>query len=101
MAFGYLMFQAIDWAMILGGNATPTSELFDCQNEVYVVVACSDSNGAIFLFAQSIILFLFSLLIWYIFYRIPDSFGLLKKRQTKDLIMHKTNSLRATQIKDT
>lgn len=52
---------------------------FDCYDYVYLIV--ENADGATFLIIYTIFSFSFSLLIWNIFYRLPKSYGLIKKRR--------------------
>lgn len=45
------------------------------------------TSGSIFLLFDDLFLYLFSILIWFIFYRIPDMYGLLGNISAKDLSM--------------
>jgi hypothetical protein len=79
MAIFYFIFVSIDWMFIAIGNAIfDYHEAFRCIDDVYLIV--EDPYGAAYLLFHAFFVFAFSLLIWNIFYRLPDSYGLLKKK---------------------
>lgn len=79
MAIFYFIFVSIDWMLIVIGNTLSDEESFFCYKHFYLIV--ENSAGAWFLTIYSFFFFSFSLLIWNIFYRLPDSYGLLRKRK--------------------
>lgn len=83
MAVFYFMFSCIDWMFIAIGNTIYDEQRFHCFYEVYLVSA--NTSDSVFLLFHSIFIFAFSFLIWYIFYRIPDNYGLLSKRKTAQM----------------
>ena len=83
MAIFYFIFVAVDWMLIAIGNTLYDTDTFLCYKHEYLIV--ENSSGAWFLMTYSLFFFSFSLLIWNIFYRLPDSYGLLKKRKTADV----------------
>jgi len=88
MAIFYFIFVSIDWMLIAIGNTLEDEkDLFMCFEDVYLIVI--KNKGAWFFICQSLFLFLFSILIWHIFYRLPDSYGLLKKREAKSMRVSK------------
>ena len=50
------------------------------------------TSGSFFLLFHNIVLYLFSILIWFIFYRLPDIHGLLGNSKAKDLSMSGGNT---------
>ena len=71
------MYMSIDWMLIAIGNSLFIDDTsYKCIKSVYLIV--NDGLGAAYLLCHSIFVFMFSLLIWYIFYRIPEKYGLLK-----------------------
>lgn len=61
------------------GNALFDSERdFKCveTNNNLIVL---NNGGAAYLFFYTLDIYLFSFMIWYVFYRIPDNFGLISK----------------------
>lgn len=44
----------------------------------YLFTGCT--SGAWFLLVEELVFYLFSINIWYIFYKIPDNYGLLLKK---------------------
>ena len=65
--------------LILIGNELYDDTTFYCYKDQYLLVA--NDAASWFLLVYSLFFFSFSLLIWNIFYRLPDSYGLLKKRK--------------------
>ena len=86
MAIFYFIFVSIDWMLIAIGNALfDDDRAYKCLFHVYLIV--NNAEGAWYLICHSIFVFLFSLLIWFIFYRIPDKYGLLKKKEAQQLLI--------------
>lgn len=56
------------------------------------------TKGSIFLLFDDLILFLFSLMIWYIFYQLPYKFGLLGNTSAEDLKMTGGNSTKQSGV---
>ena len=84
MAIFYFIFVSIDWMLIAIGNSLFDDDTsYKCLHNVYLIV--NDPIGALYLTFHAIFVFMFSVLIWYLFYRIPEKYGLIKRMQTEDL----------------
>jgi hypothetical protein len=79
MSIFYLVFSFIDIVLLISGDlVNKYKPIFACSQSIYMLPR--NDGGAIYLFVDSLIFFLFSLNIGHIFYKIPDKFGLLVKR---------------------
>lgn len=89
-----MSFVVADFIMMPVGNALfKKGEDFRCDNDVEVVVM--NSAGATYLLIYTLILFAYSFMIWFVFYLIPDRFGLISKRKHKrvDLLNRMTDQI--------
>lgn len=76
----YLCFSIIDFLMMGLGNLLFTQDKdFVCVDDSMVMP--NNNGGAGFLFAYSMMLLLYSLMLWFIFYKIPSRFGLISKHE--------------------
>lgn len=91
MSIFYLVFSFIDLMLLGIGDVIDrdaSKETFLCIDKVYLF---PNSEGAsYFLIFHNLFFYLFSILIWSIFYKIPDKFGLIKRILAKDLNMRKS-----------
>ena len=74
--------------MLLGiGNVIDNNErtAFECLHNWYFLVI--SNPGVWFNLFHSLFFYFFSVLIWYIFYYLPYSYGLIRKMSAKDLRM--------------
>lgn len=62
----------------MGDLENSTKPIFACSQSIYMLPR--NDGGAIYLFVDSLIFFLFSLNIAHIFYKIPDKYGLVLKK---------------------
>jgi hypothetical protein len=78
MSIFYVMFSIIDILLLVIGDLVNTSKpIFACSQKIYMLPR--NDGGAIYLFVDALIFFLFSLNIAHIFYKIPDKYGLVLK----------------------
>eukprot|EP00347_Sterkiella_histriomuscorum_P017622 403348633 len=90
LAYFYVLFSMVDIIMLVVGNQIDQkgSETFICMDNWYMM---SESVPAsIFLLFDNIVLYLITILIWFIFYRLPDYYGLLGSTKASDLVMSKS-----------
>lgn len=73
--------------MSLGNYLISESEDFDCLNDNTVVA--KNNFGAGFLLAYSLNLIMFSFMIWFAFYKLPHSFGLITTTRDKMRLISK------------
>jgi hypothetical protein len=72
----YIGFSLTDLLMMgLGNLLFKENKDFNCLSESTVVA--KNTGGAFYLLFYSILLLLYSLTLWFIFYRIPADFGLV------------------------
>jgi hypothetical protein len=84
MAISYIMFEAINWTILIVGNKIEVNNLI-CYEEVYIFP--ENNKGAWFLFIWNLYFYSFSMFLWYIFYRLPYEHGLITKLNIKSLRM--------------
>jgi hypothetical protein len=78
MSVFYIIFSTIDILLLVTGDLVNTSKpIFACSQGIYMLPR--NDGGAIYLFVDSLIFFLFALNISHIFYKIPDKYGLVVK----------------------
>eukprot|EP00347_Sterkiella_histriomuscorum_P006135 403353934 len=78
LAASYFNFVFIDFLMMSIGNYSLfIDEDFTCTSDSYIQVISDGS--AIFFFVYSLLLLAFSFMMWVIFYKIPDHYGLISK----------------------
>lgn len=91
--------------MLLGiGNIVNNSDqlVFECVDEWYLLYL--EPPAAWFTLFHGLFFLLFSVLIWYIFYRLPYNYGLITKQNAKSLRMthtyksHVSNNLKESEI---
>lgn len=75
MSVFYLLFTLIDVVLIVLGNAYYKEENFTCYYKYYLVV--TSEWGAFYMLIHSSFFFLFAIMIWDIFYRLPLVHGLM------------------------
>ncbi len=80
MSVFYLVFSTIDIILLVVGDLVSSNKpgIFACSQGIYMLPR--NDGGAIYLFVDSLIFFLFSLNISHIFYKIPDKYGLVLKK---------------------
>jgi hypothetical protein len=81
--------------MSIGNSVFNQKKDFDCSDtenilrnlfKININFIALNNDGAGLLLVVSLTLYLFSLMIWYVLYKIPDSFGLISKRHNKEAI---------------
>ncbi len=80
MSIFYLVFSFIDLFLFASAdifNGGNTDTMFLCVHRNYLLP--KDDEGAMFLLGDALIMYLFSLIITHIFYKIPYNHGLLLK----------------------
>lgn len=75
MTIFYLIFTVVDILLIILGNSFSITEDFVCYYHVYLIV--KTNWGALFMLIHSAFFFLFAIMIWDIFYRLPLVHGLM------------------------
>jgi hypothetical protein len=76
LATYYLIFSMVDCLlMMLGNKIFRKNADFECFNGSCVVPL--NDAGAVFLISYTILILLYSLMIWVIFYKIPEQYGLI------------------------
>jgi hypothetical protein len=71
-----MMFSLIDMFLMVVGNLLFAENLdFACMNGNTVIA--TNNAGAGFLIAYSFNLIMFSFMIWFVFYKIPEYYGLI------------------------
>lgn len=80
----YIIFNVVDWTIILVGDNLEFTHFY-CYSTFYLTPA--DTKGAWFLTIQTLYFFLFSLILWYIFFRIPANNGLVSGLLVKSMNM--------------
>eukprot|EP00347_Sterkiella_histriomuscorum_P021545 403333601 len=90
----YLAFAFADVLLLIIGNVIDNneSEVFTCVDNWYLLY--EETPAVIFTLFHSLFFMLFSIQIWYIFYRLPYNHGLIKKLKTENLRM--TNNYKST-----
>lgn len=89
----YLVFSFLDLFLLAMGDffASPRDYWFLCIDQWYLLPR--DDGGSIFLLFDGLILYLFTLMISHIFYKIPDNHGLLvnviRPRGSEDMLIVK------------
>lgn len=92
--------------MLLGiGNIVDNNErfAFECLHDWYFIVV--ENPGVWFSLFHLLFFYVFSIIIWYIFYRLPYNYGLILKTNTQDLRMTNfyrshisTNNLKESEV---
>ncbi|CDW76323.1 UNKNOWN [Stylonychia lemnae] len=86
LAYSYVLFSVSDVILLFVGNVIHSQgEIFICTKSWYMM--SESPEGSVFILVDYIFLYLFSILIWFIFYRLPDKYGLLGHTQAQDLKM--------------
>lgn len=87
LAIFYLAFAFIDLMLLGIGNIVDNNDrfAFECLYDWYFLVVANE--GVWFNLFHSLFFYVFSIIIWYIFYRLPYNYGLIRKTNTKDLRM--------------
>jgi len=104
LAICYLAFVISDFIMMATGNALfSEKEDFACYDRVAIYPL--NNGGAAFLLVYSVLLLLFSLMVWGVFYKVPESFGLIAKPLTdsvhlRETMFNNTNSITDEVIED-
>lgn len=95
MTVFYLLFSFSDLILLYIGNVVDAhnENTFLCVTTWYMISVTK--AGSVFLLFHNLFLYLFSILIWYIFYRIPQKYGLLGHSSAKDLVMDSRVSKRS------
>ena len=94
LAASYIIFVIADFIMMPVGNSLFEHEKdFMCYDKVIVEVM--NNAGALYLLVYTILLFGYSFMIWFVFYRIPSLFGLISKAryQRVDIINRMTEQI--------
>jgi hypothetical protein len=74
-----MSFSVGDFAMMGIGNILfAEGKDFTCEKESELIAA--NNAGAAFIFGYSLLILLYSGMLWYVFYHIPSKFGLIYKR---------------------
>lgn len=88
MSVFYLLFTLIDVVLIVLGNAYYKEENFTCYFKYYLVV--TSEWGAFYMLIHSSFFFLFAIMIWDIFYRLPLVHGLMVTKLTGPKLLVKS-----------
>lgn len=91
MSVFYLAFTCIDIMFLFLGDELFEKHDIDCMDDMIIIP--KNNSAASFLLFNSILFFAFSLLIWYIFYSIPEKHGLVSKKKHKISLKQKTIDL--------
>lgn len=78
MTIFYMLFTLIDLVLIISGNSFYQKENFTCLFHDYLIV--TSDWGALYMFIHSSFFFLFAVMMWFIFYRLPRLYGLVVSR---------------------
>jgi hypothetical protein len=81
MSVFYLAFTLIDFFLIVLGNIFYEQKNFICMFDHYLIV--TTNWGAFYLTLHSSFFFLFAIMIWDIFYRLPNVYGLIISKVDK------------------
>jgi len=74
----YIIFVATDIIFLsIADWGLPIEENFECARTS--ILMSSSESGAYFLFFYGLSIQFFSLMIWCVFYKVPEKFGLLRK----------------------
>jgi hypothetical protein len=94
LAIFYLAFSFIDLMLLGIGNIIDSNArtAFECLHGWYFLVLTN--SGVWFNLFHCLFFYFFSIIIWYIFYRLPYNYGLIMKMNTKSLRM--TNLYKST-----
>ncbi|CDW76431.1 UNKNOWN [Stylonychia lemnae] len=88
LAACYMSFGIVDFVMMnLGNYLFEKDHDFYCYDETQI--EATSNEGAIFFFVYTMLIQSFSLMIWLVFYKIPDHYGLISK--VKETIMIQAN----------
>ena len=118
LAISYIAFQAIDWLLISEGNKIYVRSVsnkiiifqekdeFYCIDEKYVVAGVA-SGGSVFLIFYNLFFIIFGIIIWVIFFRLPDRYGIINKRRNPAIKFNQShhnnasvNLYKSTMIRD-
>ena len=91
LAVSYFVFVLTDFIMMAIGNALfEDNKDFVCIEVVEVIPL--NNSGATYLLFYTILLMLFSFMMWCVFYKIPDNYGLIYKPRNNSVhITRETN----------
>jgi len=93
MAVFYLVFVLMDLLLLILGDRLFKINDFKCHQEHYIIPL--NSGAAAFLFAEALMFYLFSVLIWIIFFYLPEKYGMITKGNSAVVVG--SNSVRLTQ----
>eukprot|EP00347_Sterkiella_histriomuscorum_P022799 403337114 len=97
LALSYLIFVICDVLILSLGNVLFDSGAdFICADNSEVIA--SNNDGAIFLLFYSILILTFSLTLWFIYYKIPDHFGLVHKNNRQHLRIQSRDMFSQSQL---
>lgn len=86
LAFSCLGFTLVDLIMMITGNHLfSKGSDFQCLNGNQI--EASSEGGAIFFLVYMLLLYGFSLMMWLVFYKVPDRYGLVISRSAALVVM--------------
>ena len=65
-----------------------------------IYLLSADTSGALFMLFYTLFYFMFSILIWYIFYRIPDKSGMISKHISNPITMPASKRCKSSILRD-
>ena len=75
----YVCFVVLDFILMGVGNHLFVEDRdFTCLNET--VLKAANNSGATFLLVYTLFLLSFTLMLWFVFYALPDHFGLISRK---------------------
>lgn len=83
--------------MNIGNYLFAIDDDFKCDEETQIII--TSNGGAAFFFVYTLLVFAFSFMIWLVFYKIPDHYGLISKTKASDkLIVTSSSTYRKSSV---
>ena len=85
LAIFYVVATFMDWIMFLTGKVTMSNDDLLCYKHHIIIV--NSNLGGTYMFAFSLISYLYAFFMWYAFYQVPKKFGGVASRSVDDVAM--------------
>ena len=83
LAIFYSICTVLDWVMFLAGRASVTNNDLICYKKTVILV--NTNLGGLYMLAFSILAYIYATFMWYVFYNVPRSMGLVTSRTVDDI----------------
>ena len=96
LAIFYSICTVLDWVMFLAGRASVSNNDLICYKKTVILV--NTNLGGLYMLAFSILAYIYATFMWYVFYNVPRSMGLVTSRTVDDptlYLLHASMTLAA------